>query len=355
MTRQPGREHVRYGSVHDDPLGRHADLALVQEGPERRGAHGLVDVGVVEYQHGGLAAEFQNDGLEVARRGLRDDPTDPRRTREVDAPDCAMGDQRFHDLGGVDRGVADNVDDALAEVGFAHHLAEEAVDLRTHLGRFQHDRVATGERHGNGPHAQDHRRVPRGYAEHDPDRLAHRQGRHAGLIRRDDLAGDLRCQSRGVPQHLGAEFDIQMRPSRRRADLLDHGRREFPTSRFEKGGGPQQAGTSRTWAASRPGRERPCGCQGGVGGIRDGRRCCPARERSGDRVAPLETAVIRGGPILVLHEERHIEHIDLPDRVFERRHPSRNRSAHPAHRPVNWAASSRCPSACFHTRPTQRG
>ena len=188
------------------------------------------------------------------------------------------------------------------------------MDLRTDLGRLQHDRVAAGHRHGDGPHAQDHGGVPGGDAEHHADRLADREGRHAGLIRGDDLAGDLRGQGRGVPQHLGAEFDVEPRPMRRRADLLDHGRREVRHSCFEQGRGPHQTGPAGARSASRPGRERPRGRQSGVGGVLNGRGRGPAGERSGDRIAPLETDVVRRGPVLVLHEERHIEQRDLPDR-----------------------------------------
>ena len=99
VTGQPGRERVGHDGVHHDPLRRHADLALVQEGAERCGPHRLVEVGVVQHQHGGLAAEFEDGRLEMARRGLGHDPADPCRTGEVDAPHGTVGDQRFHDLG----------------------------------------------------------------------------------------------------------------------------------------------------------------------------------------------------------------------------------------------------------------
>ncbi len=42
-------ERVGDGFDHDDPLGRHADLALVHEGAERRGLDRLVEIGILEH------------------------------------------------------------------------------------------------------------------------------------------------------------------------------------------------------------------------------------------------------------------------------------------------------------------
>jgi hypothetical protein len=64
-------ECVRDLLVHDQPLGRHADLAHVGEAAERRSLHGLVEIGVVEDHHRGLAAEFEQHRLEIARRRSR--------------------------------------------------------------------------------------------------------------------------------------------------------------------------------------------------------------------------------------------------------------------------------------------
>ena len=43
----------------DDPLGRHADLALVHERAERGGLDRLVEVGILEHDQRRLAAEFE--------------------------------------------------------------------------------------------------------------------------------------------------------------------------------------------------------------------------------------------------------------------------------------------------------
>jgi len=51
--------------IDDDPFGRHADLALIHECAERGGVDRLIEVGVVKDHQRSLAAEFQQDGLQV--------------------------------------------------------------------------------------------------------------------------------------------------------------------------------------------------------------------------------------------------------------------------------------------------
>ena len=66
----------------------------------------LVEVGVVEHDQRRLAAELQQHGLEVPRRGLGDDPADAGRAGEVDPPHRRVRDQRLDHLGGVLRRIA---------------------------------------------------------------------------------------------------------------------------------------------------------------------------------------------------------------------------------------------------------
>jgi hypothetical protein len=70
-------ERIGHGRVDHDPLGRHADLALVHEGTEGRRLHRLVNIGIVEDDERGLAAELQQTALQVFRCDLRHDPADP--------------------------------------------------------------------------------------------------------------------------------------------------------------------------------------------------------------------------------------------------------------------------------------
>ena len=121
-----GDEGVGDLLVDDDALGRHADLALVDEGAEDRGVDRRVEVGVVEHDQRRLAAEFEQHRLQMLGGELGDDPADLRRAGEVDAPDGRMGDQRLDDLRRVGRRVGDDVDDALGEAGVVQHLARSA-------------------------------------------------------------------------------------------------------------------------------------------------------------------------------------------------------------------------------------
>ena len=170
-----GGEFVGDGFVDDQPLGRHADLALVHEGAESRGGDRFVEVGVVEHDQRRLAAEFEQRRLEMARRQLGDLPPDAGRAGEVDPPHRRVGDQRLDDARSVGGRVADDIDDAFAEPRLAAGFADQAMDVRTDFRALEHDGVAAGERRGDRPHAEDHRRVPRRDAEHDADRLAQRE------------------------------------------------------------------------------------------------------------------------------------------------------------------------------------
>jgi hypothetical protein len=110
--------------VDDDPLRRHADLALVHIGTEGGGIHRRIDIGIVENHKRRLAAEFQQHRLQLFGRQPGDDLADPGRAGEVDALDGGMRDQRLDHLGGVGRGIGDDVDDALRQTCLTHHLAD---------------------------------------------------------------------------------------------------------------------------------------------------------------------------------------------------------------------------------------
>ncbi len=61
----------------DDPLGRHADLALVHERAERGGLDRFVEIGVLEHDQRRLAAKFEQHRLQMLGRALGDDLADP--------------------------------------------------------------------------------------------------------------------------------------------------------------------------------------------------------------------------------------------------------------------------------------
>jgi hypothetical protein len=112
---EPFDELVGDGFDDDDPLGRHAYLALVHEGAEGGGLHGFVEIGVFQHDERSLAAEFEQDGLHVFGGTFSDDAADAGGAGEVDTADGGMIDQRADNGGGVIRGVGDEADGAWRE------------------------------------------------------------------------------------------------------------------------------------------------------------------------------------------------------------------------------------------------
>ena len=72
----------------------------MHEGPEVRGRSGLVEIGVFQHDLRRLAAELEQNWLELARRFLGDDAPHVGRAREIDAANARIGDERVDDVGG---------------------------------------------------------------------------------------------------------------------------------------------------------------------------------------------------------------------------------------------------------------
>ena len=84
-------------ALDDDLAGVQADLALVEERPEGRHPHGVVDVDVVEDDHRVVAAELEHRALEGPAGPFGEhaggvDPAD-----EVDDPDLVAGEELVGD------------------------------------------------------------------------------------------------------------------------------------------------------------------------------------------------------------------------------------------------------------------
>ena len=294
--------------VDDDALGRHADLTLIEEGAESGGFHRLVEVGVVEHDERRLAAELEQHRLQVARGDLGDDPADPRRAGEVDAPHRRIGDQRLDDLRRVGGRVADDVDDAVAEIGVAQRLADDP------MGRGQISEVfsttvlpqASGVAMARTPRMTGafHGAMP----SHDAGRLAHRHRGEAGAVGRDDLAADLRGHRRRLLQHAGGEHDVELRPAGGRADLTGHGVDEVAGALLQIGGGAKQPRAPLAGPERRPGGKGGGG--GGYGARRVGRRGRrrAGRDLAGHRIEPLEASAFRRRNVLALDHQRDFSH-----------------------------------------------
>ncbi len=100
--------------MNDDAAGGGAALAGGAEGSPERAVEGEVEVGVVEDDHGVLAAHFKGAGLEVACGGLADDAADFRGAGEGDGADEGMLDEWG---AGFRTKAGDDVDDSGRQAG----------------------------------------------------------------------------------------------------------------------------------------------------------------------------------------------------------------------------------------------
>jgi hypothetical protein len=223
---QPCDERIGDLAIDDHALGRHADLPLVEERAERDRIDRRVEIGVVEHEHGRLAAEFEQRRLQVLRGERRDDPAHARRASEVHAPHGRVRDQPLDDRRRILRRVRDHVDDAVAEPRVVQHAADQPVHARTSFEAFS----TTVLPHASGiarARREDHRRIPRRDPEHHAARLAHGHRDAARHVGRNHRAVDLRRHRGGLAQHVGGEHHVEAVPVRHRAGFRAAGLDEF--------------------------------------------------------------------------------------------------------------------------------
>ncbi len=237
---QPGDERIGNRRLDDHALGGHADLALVHVRAEDHRIHRRAEIRVVEHHHGRLAAQFQEDRLQMAAGGLGDDAADARRSREVHTTHGRVRDEGADDRRGIRRCVRDDIDRAGRQTRFLEHGADERVRRRTDLGRLEHDRISTCKRRRDGAHAKDDRSVPRRNPEHDSRGLSNRERVAAWLVRGDDFAGDLRRERGRLSQHAGGEHHVEAGPSSGAAGFACHDLDELGRSCRQQVGGLQQ-------------------------------------------------------------------------------------------------------------------
>ncbi len=87
----PGRERPDDLAVDIGALDRAAALAAVHEGRPDGAAGGPLEVGVLEHDHGVLAAELEGHVGQVPAAELHDPPADPDAAREHDGLDVRVG------------------------------------------------------------------------------------------------------------------------------------------------------------------------------------------------------------------------------------------------------------------------
>ncbi len=122
LGRERGDEGVGDAVDDDDPLGRHADLPGIHEGAEGRGLDRFVDIGVGEDEERGLAAEFEQAGLEVFGSADRDDPADGGRAGEIDPPHRWMIDECADDVARIGWRIRHQPDNAGREARIGERL-----------------------------------------------------------------------------------------------------------------------------------------------------------------------------------------------------------------------------------------
>ncbi len=155
---QPLDVLVVQGRVHQVASGRHADLALVEERAPGGGGDHRVEVGVLEHDHGRVAAQFQVRPLEVTAGGLADSPSGGRGAREGDDRHARVGDQG---LSGV-RAAGEHMQQVLRQArgGEDRREGQTSADGGARV-RLQEDRVAQGQGRRDGADGQDQRGVER--------------------------------------------------------------------------------------------------------------------------------------------------------------------------------------------------
>lgn len=157
---QRGAELLDDVLVHEDALGRHADLAAVEEGAQGclHGSH--LDVRVIEHDGARLAAELHQAWLQrlAGRRG--DDGADAGAAGEVDLADHGRVDQLVGDGRRILAGGVQDVHDAGGQAGVGENAGDIVVAARAEFGALEDGRVAGGNGVQDGPNAQDVRSIP---------------------------------------------------------------------------------------------------------------------------------------------------------------------------------------------------
>ena len=165
------------------------DLAAVAEDRRSRDLGRLGQIaGVVKDDVRGLATQFQIDALEIgARRVFEQAPPGAARAGEHHDVDVAV---QAHGLTDDPAFAGDNVEHAVGQARLVAQLGQPHQAQRGNLRRFDHDRVACGQRRGDFPRTDHQREVPGDDGADHADWLAVDQPQRP-LGRGRDLAADL--------------------------------------------------------------------------------------------------------------------------------------------------------------------
>ena len=120
-------ELVSYLINHDDFFRRHADLALIHERAKSCAFDRGFDVGILQNDAGGFAAEFEQARLEVVCGALGDQASNTGRAGEVDTSRLRVVDQGIDHFRRVFCSVGDDVQNALRQATIDHAVADQAM------------------------------------------------------------------------------------------------------------------------------------------------------------------------------------------------------------------------------------
>src|SRR5256714_1174511 len=171
-----------------------AYLPLIEEDAHHRAVYGLLNVRVREHYVRRFAAEFKRDFCKIVCGGFRNQLADFGRACESYLVNIWMRSERsarrFSESGHY-------VDDAIRETRLLNQSRKFHCPDGRLLGRFEHDRVACGERGRKLPRCHQERKVPRDYLP------AHANGFAQGIVEeltrnRNRLAFNLRSETREV-------------------------------------------------------------------------------------------------------------------------------------------------------------
>ncbi len=161
LGRQLGNEGIGDLVIHDQPFGRHADLALIEIRAKSCSLYCRVEIRVVEHQKRCLATQFQQCRFQIPRRQLTDDAPDMSGASEIDPSHCRIGNQALDNRRRIGRRVADHVHHTVTQPCILQHLADQSMHGGAELRGLEHHGVAAGEWHGDGTRGKNHRRIPR--------------------------------------------------------------------------------------------------------------------------------------------------------------------------------------------------
>ena len=216
------------------------------------------EVGVLEDDHGRLAAELEVHALHAVDGAAHHGLAGLGRAGHAHHVDLAVGDERLPDLGVA----GDHAEEARGQAGLHGELGEPQGRARRRRRGLHDDGVARGERGAGLPDRHDEREVPRRDARDDADRAA-REDRRVPVRERPRAGAVERAGgAREEPQVVDAERQLAVVGGRPRlAGVLDLELREV------LGVGLERVGEAEQGERPLPRRlRRPLGLRGARGG-----------------------------------------------------------------------------------------